>query len=287
MTARTILIVVLAVVFGVAAAVYATNAMSKTRGDGGEKVNVVITLKPVPRGSHLTAEMLDLKPVTKDDAPDDALHTIDEAVKDGGRVTAFELVKGDFVLEGKLAKAGAKEGMAPLIRKENQDGTVTWMQAATILTPTAAAGVGGFIHPGDNVDVLLTVDHFEKDDHGGTVRLMQRVEVLATDSHMEAAPTTVEGKVVDHREMRYVTLLVTPKQAQELALAQKHGTLTLSLRNPEDKEVLPTTPVTKDDLKFPTKPAAPEKPEGVPAATVKQDPPAPQIRVIRNGAESP
>ncbi len=285
MTGRTILIVVLAVIFGVAAAVYATNAMSRNHGPAVEKVSIVVTVKPVPRGSHLGAEMLAEKAVSKEDAPEDALHSIDDAIKNGGRVTAFELVKGDVVLESKLAKEGAREGMAPLIRKENQDGTVSWMQAATILTPTASSGVGGFIRPGDFVDVLLTVDHFDKDDKGGTVRLMQRVEVLATDNRMESQPVTVEGKVVDHRELRYVTLLVTPKQAQELALAQKHGTLTLILRNPEDTTVLPTSAVTAEDLKFPPKPA-PAKPDAIPAATAKTEPPPPPIRVIRNGAES-
>jgi pilus assembly protein CpaB len=289
MTVRTILIVVLAVVFGMAAALYATTALSKARGVANvEKVDVVVTLKPVPRGSHLTAEMLAVKPVAKEDAPEDALHSIDEAVRNGGRVAAFELVKGDVILEGKLAKEGTKEGMAPLIRKENQDGSVTWLQAATILTPTASSGVGGFIRPGDFVDVLLTVDRFEPDDKadkGGTIRLMQRVEILATDNRMESAPSSVEGKVVDHRDLRYVTLLVTPKQAQELALAQKHGTLTLILRNPEDTTVLPSSAVTTADLKFPTKPA-PAKPDAAPAATVKTEPPPPPIRVIRNGAET-
>jgi pilus assembly protein CpaB len=284
MTARTVLIVVLAIVFGVAAAVYATQAMSKTRSNPVERVDVVVTVRPVPRGSHLSADMLDLKSVVKEDAPEDALHTIDEAMRNGGRVAAFELVKGDVVQEAKLAREGVKEGMAPLIRKEDKDGNVTWMQAATILTPTASSGVGGFIRPGDHVDVLLTVDHFEKDDRGGTVRLMQRVEVLAADNRMESQPVTVEGKVVDQRELRYVTLLVTPKQAQELALAQKHGTLTLILRNPEDTTILPTNAVTTADLKFPVKPA-PSKPEVVPAAGVKPDPPPP-IRVFRNGNET-
>jgi pilus assembly protein CpaB len=288
MTARTILIVVLAVVFGLAAAVYATTALNKNRGPANvERIDVVVTLRPVPRGTHLSADMLGVKPVVKEDAPEDALHSIDDAVRNGGRVTAFELVKGDVILEGKLAKEGSREGMAPLIRRDNQDGTVTWMQAATILTPTASSGVGGFIRPGDFVDVLLTVDHFDqgdKGDKGGTVRLMQRVEVLAADNRMETSSVTVEGKVVDQRDLRFVTLLVTPKQAQELALAQKHGTLSLILRNPEDTTVLPTGPVTTADLKFPTRPA--DKPEVVPAAAVKPAPPPP-IRVIRNGNESP
>ena len=70
------------------------------------------------------------------------------------RSAAVDLVKGDIVLDSKLAKEGAREGMAPLISKSKTDDKA-WMQAATILTPTASAGVGGFIRPGDHVDVLV------------------------------------------------------------------------------------------------------------------------------------
>jgi pilus assembly protein CpaB len=287
MTLRTVLIVVLAVVFGVAAAVYATNVVTKGRETRSvEKIPIVITVKAVPRGTHLTADMLDLRNIAAEDAPADALHSIEDVTRNGGRVTAVELVKGDTVLDGKLAKEGAKEGMAPLIHKD-ENGNV--MQAVTILTPTASAGVGSFIRPGDRVDVLVTIEHFTADDKGSaTKRLMQRVEVLATDHRLEAAPSTIEGKVVEQREVRYVTLLVTPRQAQEVALAQKQGTLSLSLRNPEDTTVLPSDVVTAADLKL-IKPME-KKPDGTPAATTKvEERPAlpPPIRIHRGGAESP
>jgi pilus assembly protein CpaB len=281
MTFRTVLIVVLAVVFGVAAAVYATNALNRTHEAAPEEVAVLVTIKDLPKGSRLTADMLEVKNVAKKDAPLDALHTLEDALKNGGRVASVDFYKGEPVLERKLAKEGQREGMATLIKKNDKDDG-EWMQAATILTPTASSGVGGFLRPDDFVDVLLTVDHFGVDDRGGTTRLMQRVRVLATDNRMEANPTTVEGKVVDQREMRYVTLLVKPKQAQELALAQKQGMLTLILRNPEDTTELPTVVVTGDDLKLPRKEG--KKPD-VPAAN-KTEPPPPPIRVIKAGAEA-
>jgi pilus assembly protein CpaB len=268
MTLRTVLIVVLAVVFGVAAAVYATNAVNRNRDTSSpEKVGVLITTRAVPRGSTLTAEMLDMKAVFKDDAPADSLHAVEEGA---GRVAEKDLVKGDYVLESKLARKGANAGMAPLIPEG--------MQAATILTPTAASGVGGFIRPGDRVDVFLSVDHFNPNDRGGTVRLLQNVQVLAADNRMEAAPTTVEGKVVEQpRDLRFVTLLVTPKEAQILADGGRRGTLSLILRNPQDSKQLAHEVVTPEDLKFP-----PDKPEAVTKGS-----PAPALRVIRGSVESP
>jgi Flp pilus assembly protein CpaB len=258
MTLRTVLIVVLALVFGVAAAVYATNAVTRSREAAApERVDVVYTLAPVPRGAALSKATLAQKSVLKEDAPADALHSPEEA---DGRIAELPLAKDDLVREAKLAKKGTNPGMASLMRNG--------MQAATILTPTASSGVGGFIRPGDKVDVLLTVDHFNPEDQGGTVRLMQQVEVLATDTQLEAAPSTVEGQVKDksgRQEMRFVTLLVEPKQAQILADAQKRGTLTLSLRHPEDTKELPSDLVTRDDLKFPRPPENPGRPESPPA----------------------
>lgn len=278
MTLRTVLIVVLAVVFGVAAAVYATNAVHQSREViNPEKVDIVVTLKPVARGVTLTSDVLAVKRITKEDAPADALHSVEEAV---GRVVETGLVKDVYVLEGMLAKKGTGSGMAPLIREG--------MQAATILTPTASAGVGGFIRPGDKVDVFLTVDHFHPDDRGGTVRLMQVVEVLAVDNHMESG-APAEGKVLDQRDLRFVTLLVTPKQAQVLADGQKRGTLSLILRGPQDTREVPTELVTPEDLMFPPKPAE-KKPEVLPAAReVEPSPPPsppPPIRTIRGAIES-
>jgi Flp pilus assembly protein CpaB len=124
------------------------------------------------------------------------------------------------------------------------------------------------------------VDHFVPEDHGGTVRLLQGVKVLATDSRMDAAPPpATDAKIIDNHEMRSITLLVTPKEAQILADAQRRGTLTLLLRKPGDTTVYPADVVTQADLKFPE----PRKQE-TPVAEKKVElppPPPPAIRFSR------
>ena len=55
---------------------------------------------------------------------------------------------------------------------------------------------------------------------------------------------------VDPKEVRSVTLLVTPNQAAKLDLAQNLGTLHLSLRNANDKEPTRTEVATANGLKF-------------------------------------
>lgn len=287
MTARTILIVVLALVFGGAAAVYATNALHRQRDESPtEKVAVVYARETVLPGKVLKDGMLEIKQVNKGEEPDDAVTDITELTKGTGRVTNVKIVKGAIVQRSMLEGEGVHAGMASLIRK-NKNNQDEWMQAATILTPTASVGVGGFIAPGNYVDVLLTIDKASGEEHGGMVRrLMQRVEVLAADYRTETNPSSPDGRIIDSHELRHVTLLVTPHQGQELALAQKQGTLTLVLRNPEDETVLPDTVVTPDDLKLTVKKPDAKPPEVRPVANTKVEPPVP-IRAFVGGMEYP
>ena len=108
------------------------------------------------------------------------------------------------------------------------------MRAFTINTPNVASNVTGFILPGSKVDVLLTVKtNNPGDGTGGTITstILQNMEILAVDQHVEA---TSSGKV-DSKDLRSVTLLVTPQQAAKLDLGQNAGVIHLTLRNPEDK----------------------------------------------------
>src|SRR6476659_9680273 len=53
-----------------------------------------------------------------------------------------------------------------------------------------------------------------------------------------------------NKEMRSVTLLVTPQNANLLNLGQNKGTLHLALRNLEDKQDARTRPSTLADIRF-------------------------------------
>src|SRR5262249_58073430 len=118
----------------------------------------------------------------------------------------------------------------------------------TISTTTHASGVAGFIIPHSRVDVLLTVTRTggQNDPTGGgqTSTLIQDVEILAVDQLVKAP---AENRV-DPKELRSVTLLVTPQQAAKLDLGQNKGILHLSLRNPEDHAPAVTRPATLADL---------------------------------------
>ena len=111
---------------------------------------------------------------------------------------------------------------------------------AVALPLTAENAAGGFILPGDHVDVLLTrqMDNSSTPSsatgagagasHGFlTSTVMRNVRVLAIDQNMatQKTPSAVGATA---------TVEATPKQAEYLVLAKASGTLTLALRSYAD-----------------------------------------------------
>jgi len=231
MSMRTIVVLVLSVVCGLAAAI-SINRLRHLSRDGVEgATNVVVARTDIPRGQTVTEEMVKVVPWPSDLAPAHALSKVEEAVN---RAAAIPILKGDVVLEAKMAGKDAGRGVAALVPPG--------MRAYTIQTLKVASNVAGFVLPGNRVDVLLTVRGFVHDEAGGgtSTTLLQAVEILAVNQSLEPP---AENKV-DTKEMQSVTLLVTPQQAELLDLGQNLGVLALSLRNPTDREELTNDPAT-------------------------------------------
>lgn len=127
---------------------------------------------------------------------------------------------------------------------------------AVSISGNAGSAAGGFVAPGDRVDIILTYrTRFEvlNEDDVATHDMLQRniyrrasetilqnLKVLAVDQ----AATRNEEKV---KAGKVYTLEVTPKQAQVLALAASVGSLELSLRALGDDKMIPeSTPAATD-----------------------------------------
>jgi len=104
---------------------------------------------------------------------------------------------------------------------------------AVSLRSNDVVGVGGFVLPGDRVDVMLTRTATNQPNEAITQVLAENSLVLGVDqSSNDAADTPVVA--------RSVTVEVTPSQAQTISLGQTVGTLSLALRHTADG-----TPLTK------------------------------------------
>jgi pilus assembly protein CpaB len=276
-TLRTVLVLALALVFGGAAAFGITMLNNQgTASADPETVPVVVAAANCPRGMLLTANMLITRDWPRNLVPPGAFTKVNDVV---GRAPLTSLHKDEPLHQARLAERGAGSGLAVLIPQGKR--------AFTILTRDLAVAGSGFILPGNKVDVLLTVNNLEDGKPGNNnsiaTTLLQNVEILAVDINQEAP----KGNKIDPKELRSVTLLVTPKQASLLDLAQNKGILHLSLRHPNDSETATPRPITMKDLPIAQ---AEILPAVGPLAKVKEDPPPPppviRIRTIRGNNES-
>ena len=238
MSIRAVIVILLAAICGLTAAW----GMSQMRSSStvlleGDTSPVVVAIAPLSRGRMITEADIQLKRWPKNALCKGLLESTDLAV---GRVAVVPIMAGEPVFDTKLAPKGSGRGLATLIPHG--------MRAYTIRTSRVASNVGGFVLPGNKVDILLTLKGRFNDQTGGgsTITLLQAIEVLAVDQELDAP---AENKV-DPRQLRSVTLLVTPEQAAVLDLGQSSGSLTLSLRNPDDLVEAVTRPATLNDFRL-------------------------------------
>ena len=104
------------------------------------------------------------------------------------------------------------------------------------------AGVGGFVLPGDRVDVFVTRT-IGSGDEAVTVTqtLAENCRVMGVD---QVSDVETDKPIV----AKAVTLEVTPDQAQTISLAQSVGAVTLSLRQAADAAPLARRATTAADL---------------------------------------
>lgn len=132
------------------------------------------------------------------------------------------------------------------------------MRAVTVPV-SAKTGVAGFVFPGDRVDIVLT--QTVKGGGGEPLKtsetVLRNLRVLATDQ--STTQEKVEGKTVV-RAFRTVTLEVTPRIAEKVAVAQTIGSLSLSLRSIADNQAELDRAIASGDIKVPDN-ATPEEEE--------------------------
>ncbi|PCH99377.1 MAG: Flp pilus assembly protein CpaB [Alphaproteobacteria bacterium] len=106
----------------------------------------------------------------------------------------------------------------------------------------AESSVGGFLMPNDRVDVILTYDvRIPSDERvqDASVNVISKKAAQTVLENLRVVAVDQKAKEVEKVSVaRTVTLEVTPKQAEELALAEAMGKLSLSLRKLGDDKPL-------------------------------------------------
>jgi pilus assembly protein CpaB len=136
-------------------------------------------------------------------------------------------------------------------------------------------GVAGYVVPGTRVDVMVTLGNRGGNDDSMTRVVVSDIEVLTAGTRMDAAKAR-DGQPI---AASVVTLLVTPEDAEKIALAANEGSIMLTLRNPLDRAPTVTQGVrTAALLGVPAPPPVIKVSNGGRRAVVKTPPPpAPEV----------
>lgn len=256
---RAIIVLVLAVLAGLAAVVMAAKWLNQ-RGGGGAQL--VVAARDLNLGQPLEATALTSVSWSAAVLPDGGFRDPKELE---GRVLRTAVTRGEPILESKLAAKGSKGGLSAVIGAGKR---------AITVKVNEVVGVAGFALPGSHVDVMVhtTVDdESNKRNQGAAMSkiVLERILVLAIAQ--EASRDETKPKVVSA-----VTLEVTPDQAELLDVARSVGSLSLVLRNQLDTQPTHSMGMSKSDL-FATNPAASAPPAPVAVAPPR---PAPVKRVV-------
>ena len=189
----------------------------------------LVAQRALPVGTIITADSISFQPWPKE-MVQDAYFLEGEADinKLLGTVVRFPVTAGQPVTQGALVAPGDRGFLAAALG--------AGMRAVTI-TVSQKTGVAGFIFPGDRVDLVLTQTVRGAGDTGEPLKtaetILRNLRVLATD---QATETESENGKTVVRTARTITLEVTPRIGEKIAVADTLGTLNLSLRSIADNQ---------------------------------------------------
>ena len=229
------------------------------------RAKVVVATRPLGLGAIVGEQDVKLVDWSGGAVPSGYLAIPAEVV---GRGLIVPVQENEPILSSKLAAQGAGGGL-PVIIEEG-------MRAITVAVD-AVVGVSGFVQPSTRVDVLVTLNTTETQKEPATKVLMQNVRTLAAGQSIQQDK---EGKP---REVPVVTFLVTPEQAETLALASQQGRIQLTLRNTLDTTNVVTSGTRVSALMGTT---PPRRSSGRKPAPVRASEPVPSpatVEVYRGG----
>lgn len=214
---------------------------------------VLVAKRALTAGTIITADALGFQPWPKE-LVKDAYFIDGEADMEKllGTVVRFPITAGEPVTQGSLVSPGDRGFLAAALGPG--------MRAVTVPV-SAMTGVAGFVFPGDRVDLVLSAE-IKGEGQGQELytgeTVVRNLRVLATDQTTETT-TDENGKTVV-TAFRTVTLEVTPKIAEKVAVAQSIGTLSLALRSLADNDAELERALASGDIAIPDN-ATPEQEE--------------------------
>lgn len=232
---RTFVVLVVAVVVAAAAsfAVYRAVSNIPVRQVEIATAQAVVAARPMPLGTLLTRDMVKVVDWPAR-TPLQGGFTRVEDVVDRGLIAPVS--ENEPLTESKVASKESGAGLPP---------TITEGMRAISIRVNEVVNVAGFVLPGTRVDVLVVISPTNAAEDKISRVVVSNVSVLTAGTLYDQEEARKDGKAV---RSTVVTLMVSPEDAEKIALAQTDGQLMLTLRNPLDVAPTLTTGVRKVGL---------------------------------------
>jgi pilus assembly protein CpaB len=231
---RSLLFMTLAGVAALVAALVVYSALKKREREVQEamvqSVNIVVAAHDLHIGSKLDPTAVKLTRWSRDSVPPGAFTNLSAVL---GKYVKTSFVQNEPIVASRLFTGVRTAGVMPLLIPPG-------MRAMSVPVDEVS-DIAGFVLPGSHVDILVALQDPATGNRAFSKIVLQNVETLAVAQEIEQ--TKDEPKVV-----KVVTLLVTPEEAERLALASREGTLRLALRNYNDNKTVATNGVTVAQL---------------------------------------
>lgn len=223
---RLWIVLAVAALLGLAAAFISADYVRNSRAPmlpvSSAKLKAVVAVKDLPVGTVIKAEDVrqidwpgDLLPAGFASKPEEVI----------GRGVITQVVANEPLLLTRLADKASGGGL-PIVIPEG-------MRAVSVRVDEII-GVSGFVVPDTRVDVIVVIQPPGEGEQKLSRIVLQNIRALAAGQIIERDK---DGKpIVTH----VVTLLVTPQEAEALALATNLGQLQLALRNGLDVDSVRT-----------------------------------------------
>lgn len=217
--------------------------------------SVVVAANALEYGAVLTKQDLKTIPWPKDALPAGAHHDVASLLKNGERKLVEPIGVNEPVTEAKLAQEKDGKNVTSVRNKNNLSAAISAGMRAVTIPVDPIAGVGGFVQPGDYVDVIYLQDGGTKSAANAAI-LLENIKVLSVDQRARRSSRIAPGKTI--------TLETDTGDAKKLALGVRTGKLSLILRGIgdaagfESNEISPivtsgipsSSDVVKADVKF-------------------------------------
>ena len=211
-----------------------------------DAVNVYVAANYIPIGSVIKENMLTVQPWPSHLLVDGFVVGPEQGRTLVGKVARASFQALEPIMSNKVVNPDDPNYLAGELPKGKR--------VVTVRTDEIS-GVGGFVFPGDRVDVLINhrilkkgvsargIETLPEDEVYETVseRLLGNIRVMAVDQRSTGGVDEDNGIIIP----KSVSLEVDPEDAQRIALARQLGQLSLSLRSLKDKDSMETVAITR------------------------------------------